>query len=51
MSISYTQYDFVVYSNPSMWPQLSSPLEHFFLSLSLLVHIGPGHVQTGSVCA
>src|SRR5262245_29002478 len=23
--------------NPSMWPQLSSPLEHFFLSLSLLL--------------
>src|SRR5262249_32817085 len=22
---------------PSMWPQLSSPLEHFFLSLSLLL--------------
>ena len=22
--------------NPSMWPQLSSPLEHFFLFLSLL---------------
>src|SRR5262249_27022669 len=24
-------------NNPSMWPQLSSPLEHFFLSLSLLL--------------
>jgi hypothetical protein len=23
--------------NPSMWPQLSSPLEHFFLSLALLL--------------
>jgi hypothetical protein len=25
------------YFNPSMWPQLSSPLEHFFLFLSLLL--------------
>ena len=35
-------------TNPSMWPQLSSSLEYFFL-LALLVRIGPGCAQTGSV--
>src|SRR4030095_8304510 len=39
--------------NPSMWPQLSSPVEHFLSFLvspaSLLMSIGLGRVHTGSV--
>src|SRR5262245_37511055 len=37
--------------NPSMWPQLSSSLEHFFLFLALLVRSELGGAHTGSVCA